>query len=63
LWLFHAKRFKGRPSNKDIYGALSIEDVNWRFELEKGWRFVGCGVCEKSWDKAIGEKPSRFFGR
>jgi len=63
LWLFHAKGFKARPTNKDVYGALSMEDVNWRFELEKGWRFVGCGVCEKSWEEAIGEKPSRFFGR
>jgi hypothetical protein len=26
-------------------------------------RFVGCGVCEKSWQEAIGEKPTRFFGR
>ena len=63
LWLFHAKRFKARPTNKDIYRALSMEEVNWRFELEKGWRFVGCGVCEKSWEEAIGERPTRFFGR
>jgi hypothetical protein len=63
LWLFHARRFKERPGNKELYAALSLEEVNWTFEQEKGWRFVGCGVCEKSWQEALGEKPTRFFGR
>jgi hypothetical protein len=31
--------------------------------LEDGWRFVGCGVCEENWRAALGEKPTRFFGR
>lgn len=62
-WLFHSKSFEHRPSNKDIYAALSFKEVNWSFELERGWRYVRCGVCEKSWEEAIGEKPIRFFGR
>ncbi len=63
LWLLHSKRFDDRPGNKALYAALSFEEVNWSFELEKGWKFVSCGVCEKSWQEAIGEKPTKFFGR
>jgi hypothetical protein len=63
LWLFHSERFKARPTNKDLYAALGFEQVNWRFDLEKGWQFVGCGVCERNWLEAVGEKPTRFFGQ
>lgn len=63
LWLFHSKWFKEKPGNREVYAALSFEDVAWSFEQEKGWKYVGCGVCEKSWQEAIGEKPTRFFGR
>jgi hypothetical protein len=63
LDLMHAKRFKTRPGNKELYAALSFEDVNWRFELDAGWKFVSCCLCEKSWEAAIGERPTRFFGR
>jgi hypothetical protein len=63
LWLMHAKTFEKKPSNKELYAALSPEEVDWPFELEKGWNYVGCGVCEESWKEAIGEKPTRFFGQ
>jgi hypothetical protein len=61
--LFHAKRFDEKPGNKELYAALAFEEVNWNFELEKGWTVVGCGVCERSWQEAVGEKPTRFFKR
>ncbi len=61
--ILHAKRFEARPGNKELYGSLSFEEVNWSFEQETGWKFVSCGVCEKSWQAAIGEKPTQFFGR
>jgi hypothetical protein len=62
--ILHAKRFKNRPSNKELYAAISSEEeVGWSFEQDKGWKFVSCAVCEKSWHEAIGEKPTRFFGR
>ena len=57
----HFKRLKAKPGNKDVYDALG--DVQWRFELEKGWKLVGCGVCEKTWEAATGERPTRFFER
>jgi hypothetical protein len=57
----HMKRFKSRPTNKDIYDSL--KDVQWRFDLEPGWRWVGCAVCERNWEAAIDEKPTRFFGK
>lgn len=63
LWIDHVKRFKDRPGNKEVYASLSVEDVGWSFELEEGWRFVSCCVCEKSWKAAIGENATRFFGR
>jgi hypothetical protein len=63
LDIFHAKRFKARPGNKELYAALSFEEVNWTFAQEKGWKFVSCGVCEKSWQEVIGDKPTQFFGR
>jgi hypothetical protein len=63
LWIHHCERFKDRPGNKELYASLSVEGVGWTFDQEKGWRFVGCGVCEKSWAEAIGEKPTRFFGK
>ena len=59
----HAKIFKDKPSNKQLYDALKFEEVNWSFKQEKGWKFVSCGVCEKSWKQAIGEKPNQFFGQ
>ncbi len=62
-WIFHSKRFKTRPGNKELYAALSHTEVGWSFEQENGWKFVSCGVCEKSWQEVIGEKPTRFFGR
>jgi hypothetical protein len=63
LWLWHYKQFNSRPSNKEVYAALSPEEVNWSFTLDTGWRYVSCGVCEKTWQAALGEKPTRFFGR
>ena len=63
MWIMHGKGFKIKPTNKDIYASLLMEEVGWRFELEKGWSYVSCGVCEKSWQEAIGEKPTRFFGK
>jgi hypothetical protein len=63
LWIHHSKRFQDRPGNKELYASLAPEEVGWSFEQEKGWKFVGCGVCEKSWREALGERPTRFFGR
>jgi hypothetical protein len=62
LWIMHVTQFKAKPGNKDLYAALSNSEVAWRFTLEKGWKIVGCGVCEQSWQQAIGEKPTVFFG-
>jgi hypothetical protein len=60
-WYFDFKVFKSHPGNKEIYDSLSSSStgVNWRFE--RGDNCVGCGVCEKSWQEAISEKPTRFF--
>jgi hypothetical protein len=63
LDLLHVKRFKEKPGNKEVYGALGFEEVNWTFELAKRWKVIGCGICERSWKDAVGEKPTRFFGR
>jgi hypothetical protein len=63
LDIMHIKRFKSRPTNKELYVALSFEKVNWSFEFQEGWKLVSCGVCEKSWLEAIGEKPNHFFAR
>jgi hypothetical protein len=62
LWIHHYKRFKKQPTNKDIYASLSWKGVDWDFGQPRGYQFVGCGVCEKSWEEAIGEKPTKFFG-
>ncbi|MBX9623949.1 MAG: hypothetical protein K2X82_09090 [Gemmataceae bacterium] len=56
----HAKRFKTRPKNKDVYTSLG--DLRWRFNVDKGWKLVSCAVCERNWEAAVGEKPTRFFG-
>jgi hypothetical protein len=63
LDILHVKRFAARPGNKDVYAALGLEGLGWKFGPEDGWRFVGCGVCEENWRAALGEKPTRFFGR
>jgi hypothetical protein len=62
LDILHVERFKNKPSNKTIYAALGFEQANWKFELEKDWKLVGCGVCEDAWQAALGEKPTKFFG-
>ncbi len=62
LWLHHCKRFKERPTNKDLYAACEdIEGVNWHFESDKESVRIKGGVCERNWQKVIGEKPARFF--
>jgi hypothetical protein len=61
-WVHRSKRFKKKPSNLDIYGSFAVTEVGWRFEPPQGLKFVSCAVCEKSWEAAIGEKPTQFFG-
>lgn len=60
-WYIHEVEFTTRPGNKEIYDSLgySSNGVGWRFE--RGEHCIGCGVCEKSWQEAIGERPTRFF--
>jgi hypothetical protein len=57
----HAKRFKKKPGNKEIYDSL--KEVQWQFALDKDWKLVSCAVCERNWEAAIGEKATRFFGK
>jgi hypothetical protein len=59
----HTRRFEKQPTNAQVYAALKLDELNWKFELANDWRFVGCGICEQSWLAAIGEKPTRFFGK
>lgn len=63
LWVAHYKRFKQKPTNKDIYASFGVEEVDWSFGQPDRFKFVSCAVCEKSWEAAIGEKPTQFFGR
>lgn len=58
VWSFCEKEFRSRPNNKEIYDSLS-SSVDWSFE--RGIDCVGCGVCEKNWREAVGEKPTEFF--
>ena len=62
-WRFHYKTFDGRPGNKELYAALAPEGVDWRWDTRHGFKFVGCGVCEASWQAVTREKPRRFFGK
>ena len=57
----HTKLFNSRPTNAQLYAALKLEELDWKFDLANSWRFVGCGVCEQSWLAALGDKPTRFF--
>jgi hypothetical protein len=61
LWCLDAKDFKSRPGNKEIYDSLPASSTGIAWDFERGEDCVGCGVCEKSWQEAIGEKPTRFF--
>jgi len=63
LWIFHSKRFKNQPTNKDLYAACAdnLEGVMWNFVSDVGT--IGCGVCEQNWQKVTGEKPTQFFNR
>jgi hypothetical protein len=61
-FIMHTKLFPKRPTNRQVYEACRLEELDWKFNLEDSWRFVGCGVCEQSWLAVIGEKPTRFFG-
>jgi hypothetical protein len=63
LMLTHVKDFKTRPKNRDIYAALVPREVNWSFEREEGWKVLGSGICQAVWLEAIGENPTRSFGR
>jgi hypothetical protein len=60
-WYFHCTSFKSRPGNKETYESLSLSSTGVDWDFERGDNCVGCGVCEKSWQEAIGEKPTRFF--
>jgi hypothetical protein len=61
LEFFHSHRFKEQPGNKELYAVLGFKGVNWRFELESGWKYISCCVCEETWQAVIGEKPTQFF--
>lgn len=60
-WYFHSRVFKSKPGNKEIYESLPLSStgVNWRFV--RGDDCTGCGVCEKNWLEALGEKLTHFF--
>jgi hypothetical protein len=60
-WIIHRTTFDKQPTNKEIYGALGSDDVDWSFDRDKGWKRLGCRVCEKNWREAVGEKPTKFF--
>jgi hypothetical protein len=57
----YAKRLKEKPTTKVINDSLN--DVQWTFAVKKDWKLVSCAVCEKTWEAATGEKPTRFFER
>jgi hypothetical protein len=59
----HSMTFDGRPGNKELYAALKSLDVFWQWEPGSGCQFIGCGVCEASWQAITKEKPTRFFGK
>jgi hypothetical protein len=60
--VFNEKWFKARPGNREVYAALSFDEVHWDFKLRGGWVLVAGGVCEGNWHAAVGERPARFFG-
>lgn len=64
-WVFHSKRFRNRPTNNDLYAALTDhrDGVPWSFALEPDSTVVDCGVCEQNWLKVTGEKPTQFFNQ
>jgi hypothetical protein len=62
LTVRHYKRFKDQTGNKDVYASLSKEEVAWSFGQDTDCKFVGCAVCENSWQAALGESPTLFFG-
>jgi hypothetical protein len=62
LWIMHYKRFTKHPGNKEMYASMdSSEELYWGFKAEGDAKLVSCGVCEKAWEKVMGEKPTRFF--
>ena len=63
MWIHHSKRFKEKPGNKELYATLPLEDIRWSFDPDKDWKLVNSGVCEKNWETAIGEKPTKFFSK
>jgi hypothetical protein len=60
-WVWFCRRLPAGSGNAGVYAALS--DVDWHFENRERWRVLGCRVCERNWEVAVGERPTRFFGR
>jgi hypothetical protein len=54
-------RLQKPPDNGAIYAAS--EEINWSFIVEDGWEIIRFSVCKRSWENAIGEKPSLDFHR
>jgi hypothetical protein len=61
MWILHCKRFEQRPTNEEIYAALSYDGVGWQFEIESWWTRAKVRVCERNWQEATGEPPTQFF--
>jgi hypothetical protein len=59
MWLWHYKLFKEKPGNRELYAALSSEEVDWRFEKSFGQ--------EQEWQRyfrwLFGRKEGREFAR
>lgn len=59
--LFHSLGFSHRPTNREIYAALTPDQVRWNFEPEEGWTRTASRVCERNWRASIGEAPTQGF--
>jgi methionine-rich copper-binding protein CopC len=60
-WISHSTQLRGPVTNATLYAAL--EEVNWSFDGGVRRDLVGRRVCERNWEAAIGEKPTRLYGQ
>jgi hypothetical protein len=57
----HEQWFRERPSNQEIYAFM--DKVDWKLGPEDDWKVLDGRVCTVMWEREVGEKPTRTFGK
>jgi hypothetical protein len=60
-WVWHSERFANRPSNKEIYAFMDMDEFRWHLGADRGFKLLGGAICGDTWKAVVKETPTRDF--